>query len=100
MSFDLCENCFDHLPLIMIFFFLVCAFDSNDPRRLNTEVRKFALKYNLGQPKAGNFFYASFDQRTNKTLTEYGPFQPFITEAFERAAREREKNANRPIYKW
>jgi hypothetical protein len=34
--------------------------------RINFSIRKFALKYNLGQPIAGNLFQAQYDDYVPK----------------------------------
>lgn len=67
--------------------------------RLYKSIRKFALKCNLGQAVAGNFFEVSYDPRVDKTfsLAEYGPFQLYIQDAIERAAAEREQKRRKTV---
>lgn len=53
--------------------------------RTYTSVRRFALKYSLGNPVAGNFYLCSWDPRSDVTLAAFGTFPEYIQRAFTEA---------------
>lgn len=52
-------------------------------------MKKFAIKYELGDPYAGNFFLCEYDGRTNETLNAMDYMPEYVERAISRAAYER-----------
>lgn len=48
--------------------------------RFYTTVQKDAIKYGLGRPVCGNFFYAAWDESVDKTIRSFRPpFPGYLT---------------------
>lgn len=57
-----------------------------------TSMKKFALKYDLGDPIAGNFFLCEYDIRSNETLAKIEYFPEYANRAISQYVSERDTN--------
>lgn len=54
-----------------------------------TSLKKFALKYDLGPPIAGNFFLCEHDARSDETLDTIEYFPEYVERAIAQASYDR-----------
>lgn len=57
--------------------------------RLYTTLKKLVLKYDLGRPIAGNFYYCEYDARVDETFKTFGPNPDYVDRAISQTSLQR-----------